>query len=134
MYNGEADNSTHPQSTGIMERAIAEAGGTMQLVLAPGTGHEYEPQALTEVLRRLGRHAAAGVDHHPDKVQIQTQTLRYAKVHWLAATGLMEHWTDCRLTAERRHVTNGPAGAATSKLTATANGGVSSFTADPIGP
>lgn len=90
----------------------------------------YEASALKEVMRRLRRHAAAGRDSSPDRVQIQTQTLRYARVHWLAITGLVEHWCDATIEAVRAHPSFGPAGATSTRLVVTA-AGVRSFTAEP---
>jgi len=113
-----------------MEDALAAAGGRYPLIIAPGVGHEYEPAALTEVMRRLKRHAAAGRDDSPDRVQIQTQTLRYARVCWLAITGLVEHWSDAQIEAVRVHPTFGHAGSSSSRLQV-ATKGVVSFTADP---
>jgi hypothetical protein len=129
-YNGDADGSTYPVQTGLMEDAIAAAGGSYRMIIAPGVGHEYEPAALTEVMRRLKRHAAAGRDDSPDRVQIQTQTLRYARVHWLAVTELVEHWSDAQIEAVRVHPTYGPTGSPTSRLVV-ATKGVRSFVADP---
>lgn len=127
-YNGADDDSTYPQSTSIMEAAFAEHGAKMQLVLAPRTPHKYEAIALTEVVRRMQRHLAAGIDHEPDEVRIQTRTLRYGSAHWLEITGLIEHWIDSRLDALRHHPTAGPEGADSSCLIVTTTN-ITSFTA-----
>jgi dienelactone hydrolase len=118
-YNGADDASTYPQSTSIMEAAFAEHGARMELILAPNTPHAYEGTALTEVVRRMQRHIAAGIDRQPDEVRIQTRTLRYGSAHWVDITGLIEHWVDSRLDALRYHPTAGPEGAVSSQLTVT---------------
>ena len=127
-YNGADDDSTYPQSTSIMEAAFAEHGARMELILAPDTPHEYEGTALTEVLRRMQRHIAAGRNNEPDEVRLQTRTLRYGSAHWLEITGLQEHWTDSRLDALRHHPTAGPEGADSSQLVVTTSN-ITSFTA-----
>lgn len=59
-----------------MEPVLEQEGLHFPHIIGSGQGHSYSEEGLAEVLRRVGRHIAAGRDHFPDRVSIQTKTLR----------------------------------------------------------
>jgi hypothetical protein len=101
-YSGELD--AQRAAAVIMEEAFDAEGRKLTHLIGPGVAHAYEPNTLKELMKRLDEVVAA-VDpqtaHYPDKVFLQTRTLRYNRQKWIAAEGLDEHWKDSRIDAER---------------------------------
>ncbi|MCI0357377.1 MAG: prolyl oligopeptidase family serine peptidase [Planctomycetaceae bacterium] len=97
-YSGELDKQI--QAARMMEEAYKSEGRTLEHLIGPGVEHKYEPKTLQELLHRL-----ESVLHltdlqefrQPREVDLQTRTLRYARLKWLAAEGLEEHWKDARI-------------------------------------
>jgi len=99
-YSGADD--AQKAAADIMEAELAGEGLKLAHLIGPGVGHKYEPKALAEVQTRLAEIVALGKENrNPDRLSVQTKTLRYGYVGWLALTGLERHWEDARLDWER---------------------------------
>ena len=83
-----------------MERAYQAEGAKLPHIIGPGMGHRYHPESLAEIRARVDEAVQQGQPEIPKKVHLQTQTLRYNKMHWLTVTGLEQHWKDSRVDAE----------------------------------
>jgi predicted esterase len=99
-YSGADD--AQKAAADIMEAELAKEGLELPHIIGPGVGHKYEPKALAEVQKRLAEIVAQGrKNRSSDQFSVQTKTLRYGHVGWLALTGLERHWEDARLDWER---------------------------------
>ena len=94
-YSGEIDKQK--QAADVMAEAYAAEGRELAHLIGPETGHKYHPETLADLLSKL--EAAHSRDQVPDKVCLQTRTLRYGRVFWVQATGLKQHWKDSRIDA-----------------------------------
>jgi dienelactone hydrolase len=104
-YSGELDKQI--QAARVMEEAYRAEGRELTHLIGPGVEHKYEPKTLAELMKRLEAIVAEGRPASPREVHLQTRTLRYAKMHWVEALRLTEHWKDSRIDAELvapRHV------------------------------
>lgn len=97
-YSGELDKQI--QAAQVMERAFQDEGATLPHIIGPGMGHRYHPDSLAEILTRIDAAVQKGQVEIPRTVHLQTQTLRYNKMHWLTIGGLERHWQDSRVDAE----------------------------------
>ncbi|MGE0608990.1 MAG: prolyl oligopeptidase family serine peptidase [Pirellulales bacterium] len=97
-YSGERDKQI--QAARVMEQAFSEEGRTLRHLIGPDTEHRYHSETLAELSRQMTEHAADGLNRFPPRVNLQTQTLRYSKVHWVEALALDRHWQDSRIDAE----------------------------------
>lgn len=98
-YSGENDKQI--QAARVMEEAFAAEGQQLNHQIGPGMGHRYHPDTLAAILSELQAVCDRGLDPSPRRVSLQTQTLRYHRVHWVDVQGLEEHWRDTRVDAER---------------------------------
>jgi dienelactone hydrolase len=99
-YTGENDRQI--QAAHIMAAAYREHGHTLTHVVGPDTGHKYHPESRLEILRRLKTAVTRGVLRTPEKVSLQTRTLRYDRCRWVRILELEKHWEDSRVDA-RQH-------------------------------
>ena len=97
-YSGELDKQI--QAARVMERAFEAEGSKLPHVIGPGMGHRYHPDSLAQILKQMDEAVQQGQSEIPKKVKLQTQTLRYNRMHWLKVTGLAKHWQDSRVDAE----------------------------------
>jgi hypothetical protein len=97
-YSGERDRQK--QAADVMERALAREGIELVHVIGEGAGHQYTPDARTEINRRIDGIVAAGRDPVPVKVRFTTWTLRYNRSFWVQIDGLEHHWEQARITAD----------------------------------
>ena len=97
-YSGEIDKQI--QAARVMEEAFLQHGRKLTHLIGPGMGHQYHPDTLKEILRRIDKAVEAGLDDRPQKVSLQTQTMRYHRMHWVSIEGLGTHWSDARVDAE----------------------------------
>jgi len=84
----------------LMGRAIKQEGLEMVNLISPGTGHVIDPVTFKEQMKRIGDHAAKGVDRKPRHVRFVTWTLKYSRCHWLQVLGLGEHYARAEVEAE----------------------------------
>jgi acetyl esterase/lipase len=97
-YSGEKDKQI--QAARVMEEAFQAEGRELTHLIGPGMGHQYHPDTLAEILRRIKVARDQGRDANPRKVSLQTRTLRYHQQHWVDVRALQEHWSDARVDAE----------------------------------
>lgn len=97
-YSGEKDKQI--QAARVMEQAFASHGKKLNHKIGPGMGHKYCPQTLEAILKELKNHCDSGLNSSPKKVHLQTQTLRYNRLHWVNVQRLEKHWHDTRVDAE----------------------------------
>jgi len=80
-YSGEKDKQI--QAARVMEQAFADEGKELSHLIGPGMGHRYHADTLKTILGRMKEACDQGLDHSPSRVTLQTQTLRYHRVHWV---------------------------------------------------
>ncbi len=97
-YSGEVDKQI--QAARVMERAFEEHGQTLNHVIGPGMGHRYHPDSLKQIMALMQQAEKQGLNRRPRRITLQTRTLRYNRMFWVAATGLKQHWRDTRIDAE----------------------------------
>ena len=106
-YSGE--NDKQKQAADVMAAALAEHGHRLKHVIGPGMGHKYHPDSVEEITAFLRGAVEKGRNPYPDKVSLQTRTLRYNRMHWITLHGREEHWREARIDAaadeEARSVT-----------------------------
>lgn len=83
----------------IMGEAMAAEGLSMVNLVSPDTGHEIDPVTFREQMRRIGGHAARGLDRAPRKLRFVTWTLKYNRCHWLELLSLGEHYARAEIEA-----------------------------------
>jgi hypothetical protein len=96
-YSGERD--IQKQAADVMAEALRERGIELVHVIGPATGHSYHPSAKAEVERRIESLALGGRLRAPRRVELETYTLKYNRMHWLTIDGLLEHWTKAKVVA-----------------------------------
>ena len=99
-YSGEIDKQI--QAARVMEIAFVGEGRELKHLIGPGMGHKYHPDSRKAVEALVSEAVAIGLDQESDQVSLQTRTLRYCRMRWIAATGLEEHWKDSRIDATRK--------------------------------
>ena len=97
-YSGADDKQK--QAADLMAEAFAGEGHELPHLIGPGMGHKYHPEVAKEVQAFLLEAMHSGRETQPAKVSLQTQTLRYPRMHWLSVTGLEKHWQDSRVDAQ----------------------------------
>jgi dienelactone hydrolase len=97
-YSGEVDKQI--QAARVMERAFEDHGQSLHHLIGPGMGHKYHPDSLKQIMVLMKQAEKRGLNRRPRRVTLQTRTLRYNRMFWVAATGLKQHWQDTRIDAE----------------------------------
>ncbi len=98
-YSGEVDKQI--QSANVVEAALEAEGGTLSRIIGPKMGHAYDEDSIRKVSAFVRDALAKGRERFPEKLSLQTKTLRYPRMHWVTATGLGAHWKDSRIDANR---------------------------------
>jgi hypothetical protein len=89
-YSGEKDSQK--QAADVMEREMKKVGLTLNHIIGPGAGHNYEKNAKEEVSRQIDALAAKGRDPYPKVIKFVTYTTRYNECAWLTVVALDKHW------------------------------------------
>lgn len=97
-YSGAED--AQKAAADLMEAALLKEGHRMTHIIAPKTGHRYEPEARKEVARLVDQALSAKREPMPRKLTWVTHTLQFHHVHWLTVDALEEHWKEARIDAE----------------------------------
>lgn len=97
-YSGEEDAQ---RATGeyMVKTINEEQANYVPHIIGAKMGHKYSPEGLAEVMKFVDAALAKGVNRFPKSVHLQTRTLRYNKMFWVEAAGLIEHWKDSRIDA-----------------------------------
>ena len=96
-YSGEKDKQI--QAARVMEAAFEKEGRDLAHVIGPGMGHKYHPDSLSEIMTKMEVATSSGQPAVPKQVHLQTQTLRYSRMHWVQIDRLFAHWQDSRVDA-----------------------------------
>lgn len=97
-YSGEEDKQK--QAADQMEAAFKAEGGSFPHVVGAKMGHKYDDASAARVWEFLKESFREGRVNAPAKVELQTRTLKYPRMHWVEALSLKAHWEDSRVTAE----------------------------------
>ena len=93
------DKDVFFQSHVHMQEVMAKEGLQMVNLISPGTGHTIDPVTHREQMRRIGEHAAKGLDHAKRDLRFVTWTLKYNRCHWLELLALGEHYERAEIIA-----------------------------------
>lgn len=118
-YSGADD--PQKQAADIMVAAVRDVGGDIPHLVAPATGHRYEPETKLRLAALVDAAADAGRPRSPDRVRLTTYTLRYNAIDWVEITGLVRHWERGAVDARR----TGP------RSVTAATSGITSFAVTP---
>ena len=94
------DKDVFFQSHVHMGEVMAKEGLQMVNLISPGTGHTIDPVTHREQMRRIGEHAAKGLDHARRELRFVTWTLKYSRCHWLELLALGEHYERAEIVAK----------------------------------
>lgn len=94
------DKDVFFQSHVIMGEAFAKEGIPFTNLISPGTGHVMDPKTHAEQMRRIGEHAAQGLNHGPKQLRFVTWTLKYNRCHWLEILSLGKHYERAEFRAK----------------------------------
>jgi dienelactone hydrolase len=97
-YSGE--NDRQKQAADLMARALQREGIELVHIIGAKAGHQYTPEAKTEINRNIDAIVQEGRDRSPSKVVFTTWTLRYNQCHWLRVDELDQHWEQARVVAD----------------------------------
>jgi acetyl esterase/lipase len=95
-YSGQ--NDKQKASADYMEEVLKSHGRELTRFIGPNVEHKWLP--LPDMLKLLDETIKKGRDPYPQQVELQTRTLRYNKMFWVAVDGLDEHWVDTRVSAK----------------------------------
>ncbi len=93
------DKDVFFQAHVIMGEVMAKEGLQMVNLIAPGTGHVIDPATHAEQMRRIGEHAAKGLNRVPRQVRFVTWTLKYNRCHWIELLQLEQHYARAEIIA-----------------------------------
>ncbi len=94
------DKDVFFQSHVHMKEVMAKEGLEMVNLISPGTGHTIDPVTHREQMRRIGEHAAKGLNHAARELRFVTWTLKYNRCHWLELLALGEHYERAEIVAK----------------------------------
>ena len=82
-YSGEKDKQI--QAARVMERAFQDHGRRLPHVIGPEMGHNYDKKSLQSILSSMAQATQVSTANFlpPQKVSLQTRTLRYGAMHWV---------------------------------------------------
>lgn len=96
-YSGQVDKQK--DAADFMEEVLKTHGHELTHVVGPKMGHKYHKKSLVEVAAFIKKALAKPKNRNPDKIHLQTRTLRYNKYAWLEILALDEHWQNSRVDA-----------------------------------
>lgn len=97
-YSGE--NDKQKQAADRMARAFKEEGRELHHIIGPGMGHKYHPESLKDLHRLVDDAIKKGRDSNPDRVYLQTRTLRYNRMFDVEMIEMREHWKNATIETE----------------------------------
>lgn len=98
-YSGEVDKQRAASER--MVETLAAEGRSLPHVIGAGMPHKYDDASRREITEFLRRAVAAGRPRQPSSVHLAVTTLADARVRWLEALGLGEHFHPARIDAAR---------------------------------
>mgnify|MGYP003337151307 CR=1 FL=1 len=97
-YSGADDRQI--QAARAVERSMAPLGMELTHLVAPMTGHRYEPNTKAELNRRIDAIAQQGRVRVPPRVLFTTHSLRYPRMAWVTLDALGQHWEPATVVAD----------------------------------
>ena len=97
-YSGADDRQI--QAAQAVEKSMAALGMDLTHLVAPTTGHKYEPATKAELNRRIDALARQGRVRVPPRVLFTTHSLRYPRMAWVVVDGLGQHWEPATVVAD----------------------------------
>ena len=97
-YSGEIDKQK--QAADVMAEAFVAEGRELPHIVGPKMGHKYDDSSKAEILSFIDKALFERRNRFPDKVHLQTRTLKYNRMRWVYLSGLVEHWRDSRVDAD----------------------------------
>ncbi|MEQ9406264.1 MAG: prolyl oligopeptidase family serine peptidase [Fuerstiella sp.] len=96
-YSGE--NDSQKQAADVMETALLEHGIRLRHVIGAGMGHTIDAASRKIIEAGMTSLAKRGRIAVPRRLQFETYTLKYNRMHWLTVDALEQHWRPARVTA-----------------------------------
>jgi len=98
-YSGEVDKQR--AASEIMVETLAAEGRTLPHVIGKDMPHKYDDASRLEITAYIDEAVTAGRPRQPATVHLAVTTLADARVRWLEALGLGEHFRPARIDAGR---------------------------------
>ena len=89
-YSGEDD--IQKQAADVMEAALRKHGIGLRHVIGPKMGHRIDPASAQIIETGMTALAKRGRALSPERIILETHTLKYNRMHGLTVDGLVEHW------------------------------------------
>ena len=96
-YSGE--NDSQKQAADVMELAMARRGQRLRHIVGTGMGHKYDPSSKSIVAGSLDNLSKLGRSRQPQRIDFETHSLRYNRMHWLTVDALEQHWSRATIRA-----------------------------------
>jgi hypothetical protein len=97
-YSGEVD--IQKQAADVMEQALQQRGLRLRHIIGAGMGHKIDEASQVIIESGMTSLAANAGAPLPRKIQLETCTLKYNKMHWLKIDSLREHWKHAQVDTE----------------------------------
>jgi pimeloyl-ACP methyl ester carboxylesterase len=96
-YSGE--NDPQKRAADKMVAALKGVGCEIEHLIGPNTGHKYHPETKAALILKVDEAAEKGRPKDPERVRLETYTLRYNTMEWVQITGLEQHWQHATVDA-----------------------------------
>jgi predicted esterase len=73
----------------------------MELLEAPGLGHQFPPEWQAKAQKAYAPHVRRGRPEYPPRVRFVTYTMKYPSCFWVELLGLEKHYEKARVDAEK---------------------------------
>jgi predicted esterase len=98
-YAGDRDPQLQAAKT--VEEKIKPLGLSIQLIIAPGLGHQFPDEWQKKVQSAMAPLLTKGRPSYPERVRFVTYTLRYPSCAWVEILGLEHHYQRTLVDAAR---------------------------------
>jgi predicted esterase len=98
-YGGSDDPQL--QAARNIQNQVKKLGIPMELLVAPGLGHQFPAEWQAKAGKAYARHLARDREEYPKRVRFVTYTLRYPSCHWVEILGLDRHYERASVDAEK---------------------------------
>lgn len=97
-YSGE--NDIQKQAADVMEEALSQHGIRMRHVIGENMGHNIDQASKQTIETTMSQLSRVGRRAVPPRIEFQTYTLKYNRMHWLTVNSMRNHWREARVTAD----------------------------------
>ncbi len=98
-YAGAEDDQL--QAARNIEARLKPLRIPMQLLIAPGLGHQFPPEWQARAEKAYAKSVAKGREEYPGRVRFVTYTLKYPSCYWVEMLGLERHYERALVDAEK---------------------------------